>query len=459
RVRRKTAASPESAKEILSIYGLNRGDAEKEILDPDVPADQAGDDDDFGVIHDSQSEIETSSEAEEPAAAKTTGRAKKAYFDPAVGCYIRLKPDGQEVPGELSEGHEGFCMVRFPSEMPFQSEALIRSMDEQNPGLMAPQSKTGKGPQSKMAKAMAAKSKAQQAKVKTEKATPKRKAKAAKVEVEQEEGEPMVPTSLGYARGSISAALTGLRYQLKAKKTSEEDKEEYESGDITTKRMILAKVQQYGVKQCNWGIDETGLDEDVKKELVEELLTEAEKRYNYERSTKLHPKYDVLSKYFYMHSAGQVARQATKTEESLGSQCAGMKNLQLKDKRSLDIMLGKNSGSSSSKDPALQPSESFARAKELLKKIVAEKKKLTQSNEELKSLKTKISTKHSGDKAWDNRTEDVDQAIAALEDFLGVLRQHEAESVPADVTSDCTELVATFHSVVDQAASHDKGSK
>ena len=121
-MRRKTAASPESAKEILSIYGLNRGDAEKEILDPDVPADQAGDDDDFGVIHDSQSEIETSSEAEEPAAAKTTGRAKKAYFDPAVGCYIRLKPDGQEVPGELSEGHEGFCMVRFPSEMPFQSE-------------------------------------------------------------------------------------------------------------------------------------------------------------------------------------------------------------------------------------------------------------------------------------------------------------------------------------------------
>ena len=91
---------------------------------------------------------------------------------------------------------------------------------------MAPQSKTGKGPQSKMAKATAAKSKAQQAMVKTEKATPKRKAKAAKVEVEQEEGEPMVPTSLGYARGSISAALTGLRYQLKAKKISEEDKED-----------------------------------------------------------------------------------------------------------------------------------------------------------------------------------------------------------------------------------------
>ncbi|CAE7265707.1 unnamed protein product [Symbiodinium sp. KB8] len=191
-------------------------------------------------------------------------------------------------------------------------------------GLMAPQSKTGKGPQSKMAKAMAAKSK------------------------------------------------------------------EYESGDITTKRMILAKVQQYGVKQCNWvhtmdkktvifkieGIDETGLDEDVKKELFEELLT---------------------ARLFGI----------TKTEESLGSQCAGMKNLQLK-------------------DPALQPSESLARAKELLKKIVAEKKRLTQSNEELKSLKTKISTKHSGGKTWDNRKDDVDQAITSLEDFLGVLRQHKA---------------------------------
>ncbi|OLP75425.1 hypothetical protein AK812_SmicGene44772 [Symbiodinium microadriaticum] len=49
--------------------------------------------------------------------------------------------------------------------------------------------------------------------------------------------------------------------------------------------------------------------------------------------------------------------------------------------------------------------------------------------------------------------DDVDQAITALEDFLGVLRQHEPESVPADVA--CTELVATFHSVVDQAANHD----
>ena len=107
-----------------------------------------------------------------------------------------------------------------------------------------------------------------------------------------------------------------------------------------------------------------GLDEDVKKKLLEELLIEAEKRYNYDRSTKIHPKFDVLSK--------QEFRQQQFS------------------------------------DPAVQPSESFARAKELLKKIVAEKKKLTQSNEKLKSLKTKISTKHSGDKVWDNRKDDVE---------------------------------------------------
>ena len=69
------------------------------------------------------------------------------------------------------------------------------------------------------------------------------------------------------------------------------------------------------------------------------------------------------------------------------------------------------------------------------------------------SLEDQDSTKHSGDKTWDNCKDDVDQAITALEDFLGVLRQHEPESVPADVA--CTELVATFHSVVDQAANHD----
>ncbi|CAE7834083.1 unnamed protein product [Symbiodinium sp. CCMP2592] len=342
----------------------------------------------------------------------------------------------------------------------------------------------GKGPQnSKMAKAMAAKSKAAKAKVKHEKVTPKRKAKAAKVELgdaAEEDDDSTAPSGLGYARGTISAALTGLRYQLKAKKTTDEEKqnaqkvlEEYEAGDIATKREILSKVSQFGVRQCNWvhdlvkttaifkleGIDESGLEEDMKKDLLEELMSEAEKRYSYERSTKIHPKFEVLSKYFYMHSKGQVARQATKTEESLGSHCSGMKNLQLKDKRSLDIMLGKSAASSSSKDPALQPSQSHTLAKDLLKKIVAEKRKLTQNNEELKSLKTKISTKYSGDKTWDNRKDDVDQAIAALEDFLGVLRQHEAESVPADVTSDCTELVATFHTVVDQAANHDKGSK
>ena len=147
RVRRKMAARPESAKEILSIYGVNRADAEEEIIDPDVPADQAGDVDDFGVIHDSQSEIEISSEAEEPAAAKTSGRSKKAYFDPAVGCYIRLQADGQEVRGELSEGPEGFCMVRFPSEMPFQSEV---------PNLWLAQIKEGKqGPKLKRARAKA----------------------------------------------------------------------------------------------------------------------------------------------------------------------------------------------------------------------------------------------------------------------------------------------------------------
>ncbi|CAE7316441.1 unnamed protein product [Symbiodinium sp. CCMP2592] len=362
----------------------------------------------------------------------------------------------------------------------------LRSMEDQNPGA-DPQSDHspphwhrqlypgGKGPQnSKMAKAVAAKSKAAKAKVKHEKVTPERKAKAAKVELgdaAEEDDDSTAPSGLGYARGTISAALTGLRYQLKAKKTTDEEKqnaqkvlEEYEAGDIATKREILSKVSQFGVRQGTAifkleGIDESGLEEDMKKDLLEELMSEAEKRYGYERSTKIHPKFEVLSKYFYMHSKGQVARQATKTEESLGSHCSGMKNLQLKDKRSLDIMLGRSAASSSSKDPALQPSQSHTLAKDLLKKIVAEKRKLTQNNEELKSLKTKISTKYSGDKTWDNRKDDVDQAIAALEDFLGVLRQHEAESVPADVTSDCTELVATFHTVVDQAANHDKGSK
>ncbi|OLP84691.1 hypothetical protein AK812_SmicGene34409 [Symbiodinium microadriaticum] len=814
RVRRKTAARPESAKEILSIYGLNRADAEEEMIDPDVPADQAGDVDDFGVIHDSQSEIEISSEAEEPAAAKTSGRAKKAYIDPAVGCYIRLQADGQEVRGELSEGAEGVCVVRFPSEMPFQSEespvseehgsdsgrekdleleaagpktsassdallfqgyditgmpteahpsadasgkrsytvplpdgiaidVLVRkrafwikkpvecrsqfswsqydnladawslaaaaaafpvdlqveeeSEPGQDPEVQVVSATEGGGPRIEEIPSSDEEANAfifgleklKKKQVRTyleyedarhawESASQEKKAEATlrtaiKLEKEHSYGSPKaaaaaqvgleegqkwqslrakrsgeepameVPDSSGapeqadteqsapandqgwdawddggYGRGWKSSGhgwKSGGRKNQQSSSSWQRDPDHGPSRDATQKyndyeeeedrraqaywgtnqwqrdyaapedqqafkkskgkkrQLWLASQIETLKKQGRWvweaeakqiaakergregsegnpvpavdaaadeapdpgldsmesfrsmvsaadtiehvdsafkrlksaeaesaaqalirsieeqnrgpqnklakamaakskaqqqakvktekatpkrsthhdkeidpgegpaifkleGIDETGLDEDVKKELLEELLIEAEKRYNYERSTKIHPKFDVLSKYFYVHSAGHVARQGTKAEESLGSQCAGMKNLQLKDKGFLDIMLGKNSGSSSSKDPALQPSESFARAKELVKKIVAEKKKLTQSNED-----------------------DVDQAITGLEDFLSVLRQHEAENVPADVTSDCTDLVATFHSVVDQAASHDKGSK
>ncbi|CAE7783913.1 unnamed protein product [Symbiodinium sp. CCMP2592] len=405
-------------------------------------------------------------QAEQPAAEVRIRRAT-ILLRIGIGSYTQPGSIVDETATELAHGrHEAatcasFAVVRFAAdEKAFHDPVeCICSVG-------------GKGPQnSRMAKAMAAKSKAAKAKVKHEKVTPKRKAKAAKVELgdaAEEDDDSTSPSGLGYARGTISAALTGLRYQLKAKKTTDEEKqnaqkvlEEYEAGDIATKREIFsASVSVIGTAIFKLeGIDESGLEEDMKKDLLEELMSEAEKRYGYERSTKIHPKFEVLSKYFYMHTKGQVARQATKTEESLGSHCSGMKNLQLKDKRSLDIMLGKSAASSSSKDPALQPSQSHTLAKDLLKKIVAEKRKLTQNNEELKSLKTKISTKYSGDKTWDNRKDDVDQAIAALEDFLGVLRQHEAESVPADVTSDCTELVATFHTVVDQAANHDKGSK
>ena len=99
------------------------------------------------------------------------------------------------------------------------------------------------------------------------------------------------------------------------------------------------------------GIDETGLDEDVKKELFEELLTEAESATTMKDRRKFTPSTTCSA------STSTCTRQArlfgiTKTEESLGSQCAGMKNLQLKDKRSLDIMLGKNSGS---KVPRIRP--------------------------------------------------------------------------------------------------------
>jgi hypothetical protein len=106
--------------------------------------------------------------------------------------------------------------------------------------------------------------------VKTEPCSPRKKKTPATSSATVESG-------LGFDRGTISGLLTSLKYQTVAKKTGEQDKadaqtvlQEYLHGDLDTKRTILQKLYQGGVKQCSWVHSlQTGTDE---KESSEEKV-------------------------------------------------------------------------------------------------------------------------------------------------------------------------------------------
>ena len=54
------------------------------------------------------------------------------------------------------------------------------------------------------------------------------------------------------------------------------------------------------------GVDERPLpNESMKKQLLEEILTMCELRFGHARQTQLHETFDILSKYYFVHSQGQ----------------------------------------------------------------------------------------------------------------------------------------------------------
>ena len=171
--------------------------------------------------------------------------------------------------------------------------------------------------------------------------------------------------------------------------------------DVETKRQILPNLDKYGVKNCSWvhqlskstkthnahtedvirnfytrplrcmffcchvaalhvactlsgsrrsaifkieGVDESSLaNDDMKQQLLEEILTMCELRFGHARQTQLHDKFDVLSKYYFVHSQGQKQTTGTVEEQTLDSSCTGMKGMQVKNKAAMDIMMGKTS--------------------------------------------------------------------------------------------------------------------
>ena len=79
-------------------------------------------------------------------------------------------------------------------------------------------------------------------------------------------------------------------------------------------------------------------------------------------------KFDVLSKYYFVHSQGQKQTTGTVEEQTLDSSCTGMKGMQVKDKAAMDIMMDKTS-SANRPDPE-NVSSSFSEASESFKLLL-----------------------------------------------------------------------------------------
>ncbi|CAE7222242.1 unnamed protein product [Symbiodinium natans] len=171
--------------------------------------------------------------------------------------------------------------------------------------------------------------------------TPPRTKNKPEMDVDDSAG-PAASGTLGFARGTISALLTSLKCQAKsAKKISQEDKESAQktledrrdSADTEKKRMILGKLQEYGVKNCSWihslhqSVETKELNTESvltdmltrsrifqlveKEEILEEILSDAEKKFEYSRLVEKHPKYATLNKCLFKHSQGLVDTQTT----------------------------------------------------------------------------------------------------------------------------------------------------
>ena len=249
--------------------------------------------------------------------------------------------------------------------------------------------------------------------------------------------------------------------------------QEYEQGDVETKRQILSNLDKYGVKNCSWvhqlskstkthnahtedvirnfytrplrcmffcchvaalhvactlsgsrrsaifkieGVDESSLaNDDMKQQLLEEILTMCELRFGHARQTQLHDKFDVLSKYYFVHSQGQKQTTGTVEEQTLDSSCTGMKGMQVKDKAAMDIMMGKTS-SANRPDPE-NVSSSFSEASESFKLLLKDKARLAANLEDLKFLKHKMNSLYKNDPVWTKKIEELANACVSLDSF------------------------------------------
>ncbi|CAE7466754.1 unnamed protein product [Symbiodinium natans] len=248
---------------------------------------------------------------------------------------------------------------------------------------------------------------ARAAKAKVEKNSPRPQKKGPKAEIDETDAQTSESTKgLGYPRGTISALITSLKYQAKAKKVTEDQRAdcmktlsdtEYQSGDLATQRSILNNLSKFGVQNCSWvhtlhktttnteveaerlrtnfltrkaifklqGVEHKDLSEEEQAEVLEELLTAQEKLFGYERHVERHGKFRVLDRFLFKWSEGQTLDTATTSQTQSVSTATNLKKTG--SARAVEMM--KHGGSLTEGDgdgepSTAKPSESFGLLKE-----------------------------------------------------------------------------------------------
>ena len=201
------------------------------------------------------------------------------------------------------------------------------------------------------------------------------------------------------------------------------------------------------------GIDAESLSEEDKSAILEEILTEAETRFEYTRQTQTHPKFACLNKYLFKWSTGKKEESGSVTEKKLTSY---VNNLKKGGQLGLEL-LGKGSSSGQSAEVETAVSESYTTLNNLFRDLGSWRSKLSKNQEDVVFVLTQVQAKK--DPTWAKKEEELGAAQRALGSWLTEIRSVLVKGMPEDKLGDHNSKVADLSFLVDKSSAHDKASK
>jgi hypothetical protein len=201
------------------------------------------------------------------------------------------------------------------------------------------------------------------------------------------------------------------------------------------------------------GIDAESLSEEDKSAILEEILKEAETRFDYTRQTQTHPKFACLNKYLFKWSTGKKEETGSVTEKKLTSY---VNNLKKGGQLGLEL-LGKGSSSGQSAELEAAVSESYTTLNNLFRDLGSWRSKLSKNQEDVVFVLTQAQAKK--DPTWGKKEEELGAAKRALENWLTEIRNVLVQGMPEDKLGDHNSKVADLSFLVDKSSARDKASK